>query len=270
MIFFSKTNWKYKHTNNKYNEEYFFHGTFEVNECYLIVLLIANKLYNNFLNILVILFLMIKAILFDAEGVVIDTEDIWDKGAIIFLEKRGIKYDREKVKSLLTGQSMIDGVKIMQNLYVEKLTGDVKDLANERLEIIQKLFRTKIKFIPGFLEFYKNVSEKYKTCIATAMNKQLLKNVSEKLNLVSLFNKNIYSIDDVGGKSKPNPEIFLYSAKKLRVKPANCMVIEDAPHGITAAKRAGMYCVGITTTYSSKQLKDADQIVSQFKDIKIP
>jgi beta-phosphoglucomutase len=213
---------------------------------------------------------MIKAILFDADGVVIDTEGIWDKGTVIFLEKRGIQYDRKKVKSLLTGQSMKDGVKIMQNLYGEKLTGNADDLANERIEIIQKLFRTKIKFIPGFLNFYQKINENYKTCIATAMNRQLLKDVNEKLNLIPLFNNNVYCIDDVGGKSKPNPDIFLYSAKKLGVKPANCMVIEDAPHGITAAKKAGMYCVGITTTYSNKKLKDADQIVSEFKDIIIP
>jgi HAD superfamily hydrolase (TIGR01549 family) len=214
---------------------------------------------------------MIEAILFDAEGVVVDSEAIWDKGQILFLEKRGIKYDREMVKPLLTGQSMIDGVKVMKALPgYENLIGNDEELAQERMDIVQELFKIQIEFIPGFKEFHNQIKNKYKNCIATAMNRQLLKDVNGKLNLESLFGGNVFSIEDVGGKSKPDPAIFLYSAKKLGINPKNCLVIEDAPHGISAAKNARMYCVGINTTYPMDKLKKADQLVSSFDQIKIP
>jgi len=216
---------------------------------------------------------MIEAILFDAEGVVIDSEAIWDKGQIVFLEKRGITYDREKVKPLLTGQSMIDGVRIMKSLSgYENLVGDDEILAQERLDIVQELFKKEIAFISGFEEFHKRVNGDYKICIATAMDEKLLKDVDTKLDLTSLFGGNVYSISDVGGKSKckENPDIFLYSAEKLGVNPEKCLVIEDAPHGIDAAKSAGMYCVAINTTYDMNKLGEADQLVSSFSEIKIP
>lgn len=213
---------------------------------------------------------MIKAIIFDAEGVVIDSETIWDESQRVFLEKRGIKYNREKLKHLLTGQSMIDGVRTMKKLYGKKLKGAEKDLARERIEITYNLFKTKINFIDGFEKFYKKIKENYQTCIATSINKKLLNYVNNKLNLEKLFDNKIFSIEDVENKSKPDPAIFLYSSKKLKVNPKECLVIEDSPTGILAAKRAGMYCVGIATTYKKDKLKKADQIVSSFSKISIP
>ena len=56
----------------------------------------------------------------------------------------------------------------------------------------------------------------------------------------------------------------------LELEPSECMVIEDSPHGIKAAKSAGMYCIGITTTYKKDKLFEADQIVDNFEEIKIP
>ncbi len=220
-----------------------------------------------FLNNIFLSSLMIEAILFDAEGVVIDSETIWDKGQEIFLKRKGVNTDIKKLKLLLTGQSMIDGVRIMQELY--GFSGDPKDLANERIEIIQELFKTRIDYIPGFKEFYSNLKGSYKTCISTSMNRTLLKDVDARLGLNNLFDHNVFSIDDVRGLSKPDPAIFLYSAEKLGVSPDRCMVIEDSPHGITAAKKAGMYCVGITTTYPYEILKEANQMVSSFSEIRI-
>lgn len=211
---------------------------------------------------------MIKAIIFDCDGVVIDSEKAWDQSQEIFLERRKLKYNREKIKPLITGQSMINGVKIMKQFY--GFTGDNKKLAEERTQIIQELMSNSVGFIPGFLEFYQEIKNKYLTCIATALHRSMLDNVAKNLRLNELFNNNLFSIDDVGGKSKPDPAIFLYAAKQLKVKPNECVVIEDSPNGIMAAKNANIYCIGITTTYPAHLLKQADQIVNSFEEIKIP
>lgn len=210
---------------------------------------------------------MLKAIIFDCDGVIIDSETAWDRGQEIFLKRRNLDYHREELKPLLTGQSMVDGVKTMKKLY--GFDGDDQQLAKEREEIVNELLKNSVGFIPGFLEFYNQIQNKYLTAVATSLSKGMLKDLSERLLLNKLFGEHLYSIEDVGSRSKPDPAIFLYAAEKLGVKPEECAVIEDSPYGISAAKAGGMYCFGLATTYPPERLRQADQIVNSFSEIKL-
>lgn len=208
---------------------------------------------------------MIDTIIFDAEGIVIDTETIWDKGQAIFLQRRGFVYDRERIKPLLTGRTLAEGVEVMKQAY--QFDGDTETLARERADIVRDLFIHETTFIDGFLPFFATVRGRYKTCIATAMDQDLLKLVDQHLNLSALFANRIFTLDKVGYRSKPNPDIFLYAAQQLESSPGNCVVIEDAPHGIDAAKRAGMQCIAISTTYDAEKLQQADFVVNSYAEI---
>ncbi|UJP08333.1 MAG: HAD family phosphatase [Nitrosomonas sp.] len=208
---------------------------------------------------------MIDTIIFDAEGIVIDTEAIWDKGQAIFLQRRGFIYDRERIKPLLTGRTLAEGVEVMKQAY--RFDGDTEALARERADIVRELFIHETAFIEGFLPFYESVRSRYKTCVATAMDQDLLQLVDRHLHLSALFENRIYTLDKVGYRSKPNPDIFLYAARQLGSAPENCVVIEDAPHGIDAAKSAGMCCIAITTTYDPEKLQKADVVVHAYADI---
>jgi beta-phosphoglucomutase len=209
--------------------------------------------------------LMIDTIIFDAEGVVFDSELVWDNGQIEFLGRRGIVYEREKLKPLLTGRSLVEGVVVMQQMY--GFPGKAEELAKERLAIVSNFFKDGVLFIEGFLDFYQIVQGKYKTCIATSLTGELLAIVEKTLDLSCLFAGNIFSIADVGHIDKPQPEIFLYAAKQLHAKVEQCLVIEDAPLGIEAAKRAGMKCIALTKTYRRELLSEADWIVDGYKEI---
>jgi len=208
---------------------------------------------------------MIDTIIFDAEGIVIDTETIWDKGQAIFLQRRGFVYDRERIKPLLTGRTLAEGVEVMKQAY--RFDGDTEALARERADIVRELFIHETAFIEGFLPFYESVRSRYKTCVATAMDQDLLKLVDQHLNLSALFENRIYTLDKVGYRSKPNPDIFLYAAQQLGSAPEHCVVIEDAPHGIDAAKSAGMCCIAISTTYDPGKLQKADFVVNAYAEI---
>ncbi|MER0202569.1 MAG: HAD family phosphatase [Nitrosomonas sp.] len=208
---------------------------------------------------------MIDTIIFDAEGIVIDTETIWDKGQAIFLQRRGFVYDRERIKPLLTGRTLAEGVEVMRQAY--RFDGDTEALARERADIVRELFIHETAFIEGFLPFYESVRNRYKTCVATAMDQNLLKLVDQHLNLSALFENRIYTLDKVGYRSKPNPDIFLYAAQQLGSAPEHCVVIEDAPHGIDAAKSAGMCCIAISTTYDPGKLQKADFVVNAYAEI---
>jgi HAD superfamily hydrolase (TIGR01509 family) len=146
-------------------------------------------------------------------------------------------------------------------------SGDPAELARERMEIVFDLFEKEIKFIDGFCEFFQLIRGRFKTCIATAMSPELLEVADKKLGLSALFHGLIFSAADVGFRTKPRPDLFLYAARRLQSEPKNCLVIEDAPFGIEAARRAGMTCIGLATTYPRQQLGKADLIVNSFEEI---
>jgi beta-phosphoglucomutase-like phosphatase (HAD superfamily) len=214
---------------------------------------------------------MIKAVIFDAEGVIIDTHPLWIKGDLEFISKKSPGKNRPEIYesnivAKIVGRSVVDGARIMQE--VLGFPGDPEELAKERIEIMDKLFRGNIEFIPGFEEFFNTkIKGKFKTAVGTAIRKEFLNLVEEKLPIKNFFGDNIFHISEVGNVSKPSPDIFLHAAMKLGTKPEDCVVFEDAPNGIEAAKRAGMKAIGITTTFKADLLKDADLIVNNFTEI---
>ncbi|MFA5991395.1 MAG: HAD family phosphatase [Candidatus Doudnabacteria bacterium] len=216
---------------------------------------------------------MIKAIIFDAEGVVIDTHSLWVRGDIKFIKNHSSVQNPEKIYhenivSKIVGHSILDGAIVMQKIL--GFPGEPEDLAKERMVTMENLFENDIKFIDGFVDFFNaQVKNIYKTAIGTAIKKELMTLVEKKLPIREFFGKDVYHIYDVGNISKPNPDIFLYTAKQLGVAPEECVVIEDAPNGIKAAKRAGMKCIALTTTFHKDKLTEADIIVEHFKNINL-
>lgn len=209
----------------------------------------------------------IEAIIFDAEGVVVHTEMLWDKSQEVLLARRGLQYDREYLKPRMAGQTLLEGAQLMIEYYgLDERAGDI---ARERDELIRALFDEEIPFVDGYASFAKMLSSSpVRTAIATAMDKALMAKVERQLHLKEFFGDHIYFIADVDNKSKPAPDVFLHAAEKLGVKPENCIVIEDAPYGIEAARRAGMYAIGLTTTFSADHLLNADFVANDFMQIR--
>jgi beta-phosphoglucomutase len=98
---------------------------------------------------------MINTIIFDAEGVVVDSEPIWDKEQRIFLKRRGCTYERKRIKHLITGKSLYESTFIINQVY--KLNGDPYKMAVERKLLISQLLETEVNFISGFQDFFSQV-----------------------------------------------------------------------------------------------------------------
>ncbi len=206
------------------------------------------------------------AIIFDADGVVVDSEILWDQCQEILLLRRNLTYDRNYLKPKLAGATMLQSARFMIDYF--GMDEDPQSLAAERQDLIGQLFKTNIRFIPGFkeiLQFINTIDVNY--CIATSMQKNLMTIVNSKLHLDELFENRIYHTEDVGNISKPNPDVFLFAANKLNMMPEKCLVIEDSPHGIEAAKRAGMHSVGLATTFEPAILNQADFVALDFKHL---
>ncbi|HEY0510552.1 MAG TPA: HAD family phosphatase [Thermoanaerobaculia bacterium] len=211
----------------------------------------------------------IEAVLFDCDGVVLDSETVWDRCEAEFLSRRGIAFDVARTKPLITGLSQRAGVLLLQEQY--GVEGDPDALVRERLEIIRGLFAREVRFTPGFPEFYEGkVRGRYATCIATSMPEELFAVADRKLGIARFFDGRVYFPSDVGGRAKPEPDIFLYAAARLGTRPERCLVIEDSPRGLEAARRAGMTSIGLATTHGPEMLGEADRVVTGFADIELP
>jgi len=208
---------------------------------------------------------MPKAIIFDLDGTVIDTErTVWVDSYIHLLRLYNLEDKRENLKHLTMGAKFEESTRILYDFY--KIQDSFENFFENRRRLVQKGFAENVAFMDGFEEFYQRLGNR-KKAIATSMDEKFLKLTLGHLPLRSFFGEHIYIVADAGGKSKPHPDIFLYAAKKIDESPENCIVIEDAPKGITAAKNAGMKAIALTTSVSEEHFPHADHIVSSFSEI---
>jgi beta-phosphoglucomutase len=211
---------------------------------------------------------MTAAVIFDCDGVVLDSETIWDRCETAFLARRGLAFDAARTKPLITGLGQRNGVLLLQEQY--GIPGDPDALVAERLAIIQEMFAREVRYTEGFADFFESrIRGRFATCIATSMPQELFAVADEKLGIAHFFGERIYFPSDVGGRAKPAPDLFLHAAAQLGAPPESCLVIEDSPRGLEAARRAGMASIGLATTHEPALLvaAGADRVVSSFAEI---
>ena len=211
-----------------------------------------------------------SAIIFDLDGTVIDTNSIWEKSLLKMLKARGVKLGA-KLRNL---HEKIIGVGEIEACSIIKKETGIKDPADtlviEQASIASQLFTQEVKFVEGFTTFHQKIIHlKLKNGVATNASPHTLKIATDKLSLNRYFGSHMYCITDVGYLGKPDPAIYLHTAKKLDIKPRNCIAIEDSNCGIRAAKSAGMFCIGINTGKNRALLQEADLIVENYKEINL-
>lgn len=204
-----------------------------------------------------------RGAIFDVDGVIIDTAHIHHKSWEIVLKKYGMKFTYRDFKSKIDGlPRAIGAAKILPHF--------TKAQINHVFEEKQKYFikflgKEKIKVFHSTVALIKKL-KKYGIKLAMASSSR---NAAGNLKKVKLFKH--FHVDAEGAyvkRGKPFPDLFLKAAKKLKLKPEDCVVFEDAQIGLIAAVRAGMKCVGVKRDKNNR-LKGADLIVKDLRFVSI-
>jgi HAD superfamily hydrolase (TIGR01509 family) len=199
----------------------------------------------------------LEAVLFDMDGVIIDSEPLWSEAEKQLLARRKLGYSPE-LKEVLMGRGSRESVGHLIEFY--NLSESVDDVIAERNQLIAKLFREFLQPIPPALDLIRSLRDAgIKTALASSSPKHLIELVMDKLRIAHLFDLILSGEQVVRGK--PAPDIYLRAARELGVVPNHCVVVEDAPSGVAAAKSAGMRCLAISTSVGESALAAADWVV---------
>ncbi|MGB9664234.1 MAG: HAD family hydrolase [Ignavibacteria bacterium] len=206
---------------------------------------------------------MIKAILFDMDGVIVDSLHYhflaWEK----MFNDRGGKVSEQTVL-LHEGRNSREILPILMketNIHIPENEWD--DFIDKKREYYRSI--VELKYFPNVFETIQELKNRgLKTALVTASaRKNMEKAIPEDKR--TLFD--VILTAENFRKSKPNPEPYLEAQKKLGVMANECVVIENAPLGIEAAKNAGMICIAIETTLGKEYLAHADFIINSIEEL---
>lgn len=192
-----------------------------------------------------------KAFIFDMDGTMIDSMPAHTRSWGAFAQRHGLGLDGDQVLRRILGMNAIECVR-------ELLGADVPEaraleLAAEKEALFRELFAADFREIAGFRAFAQAARGRgLKLAMATAGDRDNIAFTLKHLGLPQALDAAVGG--DEGLPGKPDPALFLEAARRTGVAPADCIVFEDAPAGIEAARRAGMRAVALCTGHSPEQL----------------
>jgi beta-phosphoglucomutase family hydrolase len=206
----------------------------------------------------------IKAAIFDMDGVISETEVIHARVESELLKKHGIDIRPDEITRLYAGLS---DKEFLPKIFADndKPMPDFTQLVEEKWARIEDAAKGNVRAIPGTKDFLKLLKARgLPLALASASRMSFIGLVLDELKLRDMFDV-VVSAEEVRN-GKPAPDVFLLAAERLGISPEDCLVIEDAPNGMLAAKRAGIQCVGLVKDVS-RQGYAADLLVTDLRDV---
>jgi len=207
---------------------------------------------------------MIKGVLFDMDGVLVDSELFICKAAIQMFGELGVNVAAEDFQPFVgMGENRyIGGVAALYGIDV-----DIDKVKARTYRIYEEMVRGNLNALPGAIEFVLRCREKgFKLALATSADRIKMEANLREIGLSDNSFHFIVTGLDVLNK-KPYPDIYLKASEGIGIKPECCLVVEDAVSGVQAGKTAGCRCLAVTTSFSAEALKDADWICDSLLNV---
>lgn len=209
------------------------------------------------------------ALIFDVDGVVADTEALNARASVLMMKQLyHVDVAPEEYREFVgTGdERYVEGVAEKHGVTIDTAVA----VERRRQNFFELLGRAPLPAMPGVMALVQaaRVCADVGLAIATSGNADKQFPVIEGTGLRLEWFDAVITGEDVTRK-KPDPQIYLVTAEKLGVAPERCVVFEDAPAGVAAAKAAGMLCVAVTSSVDADKLRDADLIVDSLAEVSL-
>ena len=205
-----------------------------------------------------------NAVIFDMDGVIVDSEPFWQKAEKEVFTSLGIEMTEELCK--VTQRMTTDEVTrfwFERNPWENNEAGEVENMVVDR---VIELIELEDCIIPGVIDTVKELKSRgFKLGLATNSPYRIIPKVLNKMNMTKEFE--IISSAEFEKNGKPEPDVYLSTLQKLNEKPENCIVIEDSNSGIMAAKKAGLKVIAFTNSNKGLITEKADFEISSFENI---
>jgi len=204
-----------------------------------------------------------KTVLWDMDGVISDSHsfhfDAWQE----IFAKRSVEFTKEDFTGLFGSRNDFIIGSVMGKQLPER---NVESMIREKEEAFRRKATGRIKPFPGVIALLNALKKgNFKLGLVSSAPRENIDLTLSQLDLTGTFNC-IVSGQDVS-ESKPSLQIYLLAADRLRTTPTNCVVIEDSPLGVKAAKTAGMKCLAVTNTHHRQYLEEADRVVDSLENV---
>jgi len=206
-----------------------------------------------------------KAVIWDMDGVIVDTAPYHKEAWRETFQKRGVEFTDENFQRSFGRRNDTIIIGVLGETPSQKA---IDAIADEKEASFRRKISQHIKPLSGVTQLLSILSTAgFRQTLATSAPLQNVRQIMKDLGIEGYFKAVVTEKDVTEGK--PSPEGFLLAARKLGVKPEDCIVIEDAVVGVAAARRAGMGCVAVTNTHPQSRLGEADLIVDSLENVTV-
>ena len=208
---------------------------------------------------------MIAAVVFDLDGVLLDSEQVWDEAREQLAKERGGRWHENAQRDMM-GMSSLEWSRYMHD--VIGVPEPPEEISREVVERIAKLYREHLPVVPGAREAIARLAARWALGLASSSNRELIDLALELLGVKHRFKATVSSEEVARGK--PAPDVYLEAARRLGVDPTHAAAIEDSENGIRAAKAAGIRVIAIPNPHfppAEDALTQADVLLRSLDEL---
>ena len=208
---------------------------------------------------------LIEAVVFDLDGVIVDSEHVWDAAREALARERGGRWHENAQRDMM-GMSSVEWSRYMHD--VIGLEHPPEEISAEVVRRLEAIYREELPLIAGAPEAVARLAEHWPLGVASSSNRQIIDLVLELADLDRFFRAAVSSEEVPRGK--PAPDVYLEAARRLGADPRKCAAVEDSHNGILSARAAGMRVVAIPNTRyppGEEALAAADVVIRSITEL---